>query len=298
MRKVHLLASTLTRNLTFGLLVAVTPTDISRFKMRTIRDLLVVTFLVAFIFPGVKSTGLQGRLELENFQRTHNDTLSDLIFLLDTSGSLWYYDSASRSYKIGFDDEKVFVNSLLSHIRVSLAATRVSIVLFGTSATLDINYVTDLNIKNHKCNFKKSFQALKFRSGLTNMHDAFQYAYDIIFGRLSADKRPNQLAKTAVFLLTDGMWNRGGDPSGIAKTLKDNNIEIFSIGVTNGVDDSVLRQLATDNKHAFHYSSFTQFRELATYLRGGNLYPNNTFTTVYSVFHNNHRHYRKDLLGD
>lgn len=237
--------------------------------MRSLRVLSVVTFLLASVLRGVITTGLQGQLELENFQRSHNDTLSDLIFLLDTSGSLWYYDYASRSAKIGFDDEKVFVNSLLSHIRVSLPSTRVSVVLFGTDATLDINYVSSLDVKNHKCNFKKSFQALKFRSGLTNMRDAFQYAYDIIFGTLSANKRPNQLAKTAVFLLTDGMWNRGGDPYPIAKQLKDGNIEIFSIGVTNGVNMNVMRQLATDNSHAFHYSSFTQFRELANYLRGG-----------------------------
>ena len=216
-----------------------------------------------------KAAGLDGQLELESFQRTHNDTMSDLIFLLDTSGSLWYYDYASRTSKIGFDDEKVFVNSLLSYVRISVPATRVSVILFGTKATIDINYISNVNSQDHKCNFKKSFQALKFRSGLTNMHDAFQYAYDIIFGRLSADKRPTQQVKTAVFLLTDGMWNEGGNPYNIAKTLKDGNIEIFSIGVTNGVDMNVLRQLATDNSHAFHYTSFTQFRELANYLRGG-----------------------------
>ena len=144
---------------------------------------LGVIFALAIIQAVLFSnaTGLDGQLELENFQRTHNDTMSDLIFLLDTSGSLWYYDSASRTSKIGFDDEKVFVNSLLSYIRISVPATRVSVILFGTKATIDINYISNVNSQNHKCNFKKSFQALKFRSGLTNMHDAFQYVYDIIF---------------------------------------------------------------------------------------------------------------------
>ena len=222
---------------------------------------------MAIFFP--KALGLDGQLELENFQRSHNDSISDLIFLLDTSGSLGYWDSASRTWKNGFGDEKVFVNSLLSHIRVSLPATRVSVILFGTAATIDINYISYLDARNQKCNFKKSFQALKFRSGLTNMHDAFQYAEDIIFGRLSGKKRSLKLAKTAVFLLTDGMWNRGGDPYPIAKRLKEGQIEIFSIGVTNGVNMNVLTQLATDSTHAFHYSSFSQFRELANYLRGG-----------------------------
>lgn len=248
--------------------------------MLSLRVCFILSILQTFLFS--EALGLEGKLELENFQRSHNDSLSDLIFLLDTSGSLWYWDYASRTSKIGFDDEKVFVNSLLSHIRVSLPSTRVSVILFGTQATIDINYVSNLNAQNHKCNFKKSFQGLKFRSGLTNMHDAFQYAYDIIFGRLSGDKRPTQQVKTAVFLLTDGMWNRGGDPYPIAKTLKDGNIEIFSIGVTNGVNMNVLRQLATDSSHAFHYNSFTQFRELANYLRGGE--SKNIATTCFRCF--------------
>ena len=70
------------------------------------QDLILVTLLVTFPFLGFTSADLQGKLQLENFQRTHNDTLSDLIFLLDTSGSLWYYDHSSRSMKVGFDDEK------------------------------------------------------------------------------------------------------------------------------------------------------------------------------------------------
>lgn len=238
--------------------------------MRSLGVFTIGTFFLALVSLGVKPTsGIEGKLELQNFQRSHNDSISDLIFLLDSSGSLWYYDPVSHKSKIGFDDEKAFVNSLLSFIRISMPATRVSVAVFGTDATLDINYVSTPNVQNHKCNFKKSFGGLKFRSGLTNMHDAFQYAYDIIFGTLSGSKRPNKLAKTAVFVLTDGMWNRGGDPYPIAKQLKDEDIEIFSIGVTNGVNMGVMRKLATDNSHAFHYNDFTQFRELANYLRGG-----------------------------
>lgn len=214
---------------------------------------------------------LQGQLELTNFQRSHNNTMSDLIFLLDTSGSLWYYDHSSRVSKNGFTDEKVFVNALLNHIRVSLPSTRVSVIMFGSKSSIEINYISHISPDNHKCNFKRDFQKLRFRWGMTNMHDAFQQAKDIIFGSLSGNKRPTKQVKTAVFLLTDGMWNDGGDPAPIARDLKNNKIEIFSIGITNGVSMNVLRQLATDSNHAFHYNDFNQFRELATYLRGGTL---------------------------
>ncbi|EDO49614.1 predicted protein, partial [Nematostella vectensis] len=191
--------------------------------------------------------------------------MSDLIFLVDTSGSLQYWSGGG--WKNGFDDEKVFVNSLLSHIRVSYKSTYVSVVLFGTSATIDINYIFNPHPNNHKCNFRRDFSNLRFRSGMTNMHDAFQAAYDIIFGKYSGHKRPTHQVKTAVFLLTDGQWNWNGDPWPIAKRLKDRGIEIFTIGVTNGVNVNTLRSLASPNNY-FHYNDFTQFRELATCIRG------------------------------
>ena len=229
---------------------------------------LLTVSLLSIASPGSGQL-LPGQLEFLNFQRSHNNTMSDLIFLLDTSGSLWYYDYSSGTYKNGFDDEKAFVNSLLNQIRVSLPSTRVAVIMFGSDSTIEINYISNVSPSNHKCNFKSAFQRLKFRSGMTNMHDAFQHAWDILFGSLSGNKRPTKQVKTSVFLLTDGMWNDGGDPASLAQTLKKDGIEIFSIGVTSGVSTSVLQQLATDNNHAFRYRDFKQFRELATYLRGG-----------------------------
>ena len=220
---------------------------------------------------------IPGLLELENYQRKHNDTQSDIIFLLDTSGSLRFYGQD------GFTDEKKFVNSLLSYIRVSMPATRISIVTFGSDARVDINYVSpeivDPSVM-HKCNFKRSFANVRFRNGMTNMKGAFDRAKDIIFGRLSVNKRPIKQVKTTVFLLTDGNWNNGGNPAGVAQELKTEGIEVFSIGVTSGINSNVLRQLATDHKHAFHYSSFNKFRELSHYLRGGKRSPDCIFSIM------------------
>lgn len=215
---------------------------------------------------------LPGQQELLTFQRLHsfNDTKSDLIFLVDVSGSLQHsiWQNGRWHRKNGFNDEKVFVNSLLNYIRVSYPSSRVSVILFGTKASIEINYISHLSVNNHKCNFKKAFNRLPYRSGMTNMNQAFQLAYEIIFGTMSGSKRPTALVKTAIFLLTDGNWNDGGSPYSTAKGLRDRGIEIFAIGVTNGVDFNVLNQLASPGR-AFRYSGFSQFREMAYYLRGG-----------------------------
>ena len=164
---------------------------------------------------------------------------------------------------------------------MSTLSTRVSIITFGTKSKVDINYVSPGIVlpSMHKCNFKRSFANVRFRNGLTNMKGAFNHAFEIIFGILSGNKRPLKQVKTAVFLLTDGYWNEGGNPVGVVKSLKKEGIEIYSIGVTSGINDNVLKQLATDSEHAFHYSSFNQFREMASYLRGGEvIYNDNAFS--------------------
>lgn len=235
--------------------------------------LCALTFI--FVALSACSVGwclLPGQQELLTFQRSHsyNDTKSDLIFLVDTSGSLMHYVYQNGRYyvKNGFDDEKVFVNSLLNYIRISLPATRVSVILFSTKAHIDINYISHLSPNNHKCNFKIAFQRLPFRSGMTNMNQAFHLANDIIFGHLSGPKRPTAVVKTAIFLLTDGNWNDGGSPYTMAEELRNKGIEIFGIGVGGGIDFNVLNRIATSGR-AFRYSSFNQFREMAYYLRGG-----------------------------
>lgn len=215
---------------------------------------------------------LQGQPELIKFQRDHtlNNSLSDLIFLVDVSGSLRYYSYTNGRYTIknGFDDEKFFVNSLLNYIRVSLPTTRVSVILFSSSASININYISNLSPNNHKCNFKKSFNKLPFLNGMTNMNQAFAQAKRMLFGDLSGNKRMTKQVKTAVFLLTDGNWNVGGSPYAAAKEIRDDGVEVFAIGVTGGVDFRVLTQIASPGR-AFRYSGFAQFRELAYYLRGG-----------------------------
>ncbi|KAK3728579.1 hypothetical protein QZH41_011661 [Actinostola sp. cb2023] len=234
-------------------------------------SVLVASILVVLSLCSQGWSLLPGEKELLTFQRSHslNNTMSDLIFLVDVSGSLrhYIYQNGRLVIKNGFDDEKVFVNSLLNHIRVSLPSTRVSIILFGTKATIDINYISNLSPDNHKCNFKQAFNSLRFRSGMTNMKQAFQLADKIIFGGLSGSKRPTALVKTAIFLLTDGNWNEDGSPYPVARALRDKGIEIFAIGVTSGIDYGVLNQIASAGR-GIRYSGFNQFREMANYLRG------------------------------
>lgn len=191
---------------------------------------------------------------------------SDLVFLVDTSGSLWTSD---------FNEEKKFVMNLLNEISVGNQATRVEVIPFGTSASKFITQISLPDPTKNKCTFNEKFKPMahSINGWMTNMRDAFQLAVDVCLNNANKRKPLNKV-RTVVILLTDGYWNYPyNDPSPIsrAQTLISGVVEVFAIGV-GYVDFPRLQQLVDNpNKHAFHLKDFNEFAELATYIRGGML---------------------------
>lgn len=191
---------------------------------------------------------------------------ADLVFLVDTSGSLWTSD---------FNEEKKFVMNLLNEMSVGMQATRVEVIPFGSQATKYITQISAPDITKNKCTFNEKFKPMphSINGWMTNMRDAFQLAWEVCLN--NALKRiPLTKVKTVVILLTDGYWNYPyGDSSPIsrAQNLLKGHVEVFAIGVGH-VDFPNLRKLVSDpDKHAFHLRDFNEFAELATYIRGGKL---------------------------
>ncbi|KAK3701545.1 hypothetical protein QZH41_020532, partial [Actinostola sp. cb2023] len=191
---------------------------------------------------------------------------ADILFLIDSSGSLWQHQ---------FDLEKRFIRNLLT-IAVGYEATRVEVIPFGNSAYRYIKFISEPGLAKHKCYFNERLNSLKFdRAGYTNMRDAFQIAVDVCLGKWQGVKRPMSQYKTVVILLTDGYWSSpSGDPSPVsrAQMLIRNNVEVFAIGVGSGVYLPSLQRLVANQKndktYAFHLKDFSEFKRLATYIRG------------------------------
>lgn len=237
--------------------------------MHLLGFLLFGTFLA--LFPrGQGYTWFNGEQRLTEFQTQYANSKADIFFLIDNSGSLWH---GGRN---GFYDEKAFVTSVLSKIKIAKPATRVAIIRFGDTATIDINYVSNLNVQqlNNKCEFTKEFENVRYTGVMTNMREGFIRVKEILLGRYSTNVRPwREFGKTTnvnkvVFLLTDGKWNNGGNPSDQIKILKNEKVEIFTIGISN-VDQNFLKQSATSPDQYFYYNEFKDFRKLATHIRGG-----------------------------
>lgn len=228
---------------------------------------LIVTLLVLLPYSAKADFLDQSKKEILDLRKklTYVDKKSDILFLLDTSGSLSYSN---------FLEEKRFVTNLLNEIVVGLEATRVEVIPFGTTASSYIDFISKPQVTKNKCEFNDKFKLLAHQYGMTNMKGAFQIAWDIVFGKDSKPKRvPVNKFKTVAVLLTDGYWNYpygNSDPRKLAKDLRDGGVEVLAIGVGGGINKDNLNQLVENpSKQAFHLSGFDRFAELATYIRGG-----------------------------
>ena len=241
------------------------------------RKMEVFFRIAVFILASFQFVSSQDWLDVSKteLKRLRNEFLSfdnkksDILFLIDTSGSLWTRD---------FNKEKTFVTNLLNEISVGMEATRVEVIPFGSTASIFVDFVSNPDLSKTKCIFNEKFNPMpqSINGWMTNMKDAFQLAADVSFGKYSGQKRgPLNKVKTVVILLTDGRWNRprvDPNPVPIAQQLHAANVEVFAIGV-GGVDFNNLKNVVKDpTKQAFYLKDFTQFSELATYLRGGKIY--------------------------
>ena len=212
---------------------------------------------------------------LVKVQSRYANSKSGIFFLMDNSGSL-----LSREGN-GFVAEKRFIKALMDNIKVAKLATRVAVVRFGNDATIDINYISNLDGFNNKCEFKTAFDNLKFSGEMTNMRSAFDKVIQILYngadaGNVRPWKNINLDSQTkpvykVVFLITDGEWNDGGDPTSVINRIKNQEqIEIFTVGVA-AADRNFLQNAATSPNHYFYVNNFKDFSKMATYIRGGEL---------------------------
>ena len=192
--------------------------------------------------------------------------ISDILFLLDTAGSLSTYD---------FEAEKEFVINFLSTITVSFEEARVEVIPFGNTASLYIDGVFKPSSDKDKCDLVQKLKKMPIyiNGFFTSTKSAFQLAYDVCVGKYSGQKRgPLNQVRTVVILVTDGWWNwpfHDPNPTPIAQSLLAANVEIFAIGVAYA-NLSALQKLVKDPaKQAFLLKNFAEFEELSVYVRGG-----------------------------
>ena len=181
-------------------------------------------FAVLFI-----SIALSSPVKL-NIYKNQNKKGYDILAVLDTSGSMRYYHK--------LDNAKAILNNFI-HKRKN---DRVGLVVFGNIAYIASPLTFD----------KKNFSEILKRvyPGIAGGQTAI---YDALF--LSSTLFKHSHAKNKiVILVTDGIDNASSTPKDLViKTLKQNHIKVYAIGLGMNVDAKALENISKNTHGKFFW---------------------------------------------
>ncbi|XP_078605744.1 complement factor B-like isoform X1 [Branchiostoma floridae x Branchiostoma japonicum] len=175
------------------------------------------------------------------FLDTNNPNGLDLYFVFDASESV-----GDHQFNASVD----FAKALIGKVGVSTlpGGTRVGAVAFASKTKVLFSTQEVLSVQDalgRLDNVDWSNLSKEINSG-TNTREALKFLRE---NMIVASKQafPERAAKQAVILITDGVHNMGGDPSAEAQKLrKDEDVEVFCIGVGKNIVKSQLQKIASD----------------------------------------------------
>ena len=151
---------------------------------------------------------------------------------------------------------KTFIKDIVSHFVVSYSATRVALVTWSTSVTLEFDfdgYINNDGVKN-------GIDGVIYNGGWTATGNALNFIRNNLFSQSSSS------ATKVLFIITDGRSNtQTHNPVTEAQLLKNSGVEIFAFGIGGNIYDPELTALASTpiNDHKFRVETFSDVSVLS-----------------------------------
>jgi len=140
------------------------------------------------------------------------------------------------------------LSALLKHFTIGPDATQIGIAQYSDNPRLEFGLDTHMDVPS----LIAGVGGMRYKGGNTATGKALTFALDQVFGRSS---RPN--AQKVVLVITDGesLQDTVTEP---ARRLRENGVEIFSIGVGDEINLLELQDMATDpdTNHVFQVGGY------------------------------------------
>ncbi|KAK2165643.1 hypothetical protein LSH36_47g02029 [Paralvinella palmiformis] len=144
------------------------------------------------------------------------DTAVDLVFVLDTSGSI---------SQPNFERVLNFIRDLSSRLNVDSGNARIGVLTYSTDPTLIFN----LNRYSTSQDISLAIQGIQYRGGKTNTAQALDFVQSMF-----AKKRGGREGVSHVALvITDGESNNSSATIDAARRLRQTGVEILTMGIGN-----------------------------------------------------------------
>ena len=167
----------------------------------------------------------------------------DLYIVLDSSGSI-----DAGPYEVA----KNFIADLVNGFIIGENNVRVGLIIFSS----DVYLIFDLDDSYDKAVILSWIRGASFLNDLTATGDAILLMANTGFTE-SRGARPVNLAIPRVgIVLTDGNSNRGVNVTIASRTARDLMIELFALGIGDGIDDNELLEIARFQNKVFRIDNF------------------------------------------
>merc|ERR1712168_1577642 len=175
----------------------------------------------------------------------------DICFLVDSSGSI--------NENTDFRMMKEFVERIADTFKISRSGARGGLVLFsdyiggGSEYTRVESYLTD---NDTPARFRRAVQEMKYIGYRTRIDLGFKLAEEEVFNPRNGG-RPN--VKKIIILLTDGRQTpRNYDPVRASKSLHDQGVSIYAVGIGKFIDHRQLEAITRDRRRVFNIDTFEE----------------------------------------
>ncbi|XP_065182788.1 collagen alpha-1(XIV) chain-like [Sycon ciliatum] len=181
----------------------------------------------------------------------------DLLIMLDKSDSMR-------------DEEYKMLRSSMAHLitrsipNVSGDATRVSLLTFATYANIEWDFNACRNKACYRNAFNNGTNSPKDRFGITRLPISLEKARTAF----TSEKGSRTCSRKVILLVTDGSDGKGY-PEDAAIALRDDDVEIFIIGLTRLINEQELRSIASNptREHLFYIDEMDVLKEIFQRLR-------------------------------
>lgn len=171
----------------------------------------------------------------------------DIGFILDSSGSL----------RNQYPQIKGFIQDFANNLDISKDGVHVGVVTFSFYATLSIKFSDYFD----KTSFKNAVGNIPLMGSTTRIDKALKVSNDELF---SVSNGARKDVPKILILLTDGSQTQDRDavdPGKVAKTLRENDISIVTIGIGQGVNVDELEHIAGDKSRVYQADDFDKLIE-------------------------------------
>lgn len=164
-----------------------------------------------------------------------------MSFVLDSSGSI----KAENWPKI-----LTFVNAIVDELDITPTATKVSAVVYSTSARVEFH----LNKYNDKTSVKSGISAIPWATGSTHTDLGLNLVESSVYTSQNGERSG---VRNIAIVITDGKSTGPAATVAAASNVRAKNIELYSIGIS-GFDVKELIDISGANNRVFTVANFDQ----------------------------------------